>query len=30
MDVWWLYDNGAKLCLEDQSDLQASSFFAPI
>jgi hypothetical protein len=30
MDVWWQYDDGARLCLEDQSDLRASSFFAPI
>jgi hypothetical protein len=29
MDVWWLYDDGAKLCVEDRSDLRASGYFLP-
>jgi len=30
MDVWWQYDDGANLCVEDRSDLRASSWFAPL
>jgi hypothetical protein len=29
MDVWWLYDDGAKLCVEDRADLRASGYFFP-
>jgi hypothetical protein len=28
MDVWWLYDDGANLCVEDRADLLGSGFFA--
>jgi hypothetical protein len=27
MDVWWQYDSGAKLCIEDKSDLRNSGYF---
>jgi hypothetical protein len=27
MDVWWMYDDGAKLCTEDKADLRKSGWF---
>lgn len=30
MDVWWQYDDGAKLCDEDRADLRNSGWFFPL
>jgi hypothetical protein len=30
MDVWWQYDDGARLCVEDRSDLRSSGYFFPL
>ena len=27
MDVWWQYDDGARLCVEDKTDLRNSGYF---